>query len=828
MKSKRKNPSSRRRKRLLRHPVRQFFRLTGFTLSLAVLLTLIALLTFGLPDSLTRRITAKIQDAGIPIQIQSIRLSIHRGLILNNARLYSRSPDDLQPLLNAKKIVLMLWPMDWRNPANGGWNIRVAANTLDVSLGNAWEQTLRETHPFRSINQLNATLTATPGHIAIENASMQWGGIEILSRGTIRFSPAALNDNWPGSLKQAADSIRTQDPDVRWRIARTINTLSQLQCKKSPQLNLSFQLNQLHPEASFLEAVLSAEGVTWKDRIYQKISGTFGYRDRIWTLTALHLDRTNEQQLVLHGAFNLNSSNVQISVENSLSAADLFSLLPETAQSAVAQTGIKPYGRFDFTLASGPAPLDQLKKAFDLQVQQVQLTRQNITLDPLSFRLRREGSQLKATEIQTRINGEPLTAALEYHLDTGAWNASLQARCDPSPAGSFGGSDLEEFMGRFTFSNQWPKAELMLSQAGANAPFYMKGSVTGDNFTCAGIPIAHLETQMVYSNEVLYLRPMHIVRDAYQFDGDIQVDFIHNLALFNVTNSFPPAEISQVLAPGMKTILNEIHIDGPLFSVGSGRIDYNTWTHHDFSGAFRVKTVELGGVQASDVRADISGLGDQLSLTNASMKLYGGSAHGSAVFDIFLPDGPAPYRINARLESLNLAKMLKDLFHMEPGRTRGQLSTDITLTADANQPFWASVKGHGQINIRDGYLADLPLFGGFSRLVQSAIPGFNLFSLTSFSADFTLHDAAVWSDNAQLGGSVFSTRGQGSFSPETGLNFIAAVEPLQQIKNDEWNELHSWTAAALKLSTQPFFLLLKFQLTGPLDKPEWRFVNLPQ
>ena len=107
----------------------------GFALSLSVLLVLFALLVVGLPPSLTRRITAQAREAGIPLQVESIRLSIHHGWVLNNVRLYSTSPDDLQPLLNAEKLYVMPWPVDWKRPSKGGWHIRVYVKDLGVSLG---------------------------------------------------------------------------------------------------------------------------------------------------------------------------------------------------------------------------------------------------------------------------------------------------------------------------------------------------------------------------------------------------------------------------------------------------------------------------------------------------------------------------------------------------------------------------------------------------------------------------------------------------------------------------------------------------------------------
>jgi hypothetical protein len=127
-------------------------------------------------------------------------------------------------------------------------------------------------------------------------------------------------------------------------------------------------------------------------------------------------------------------------------------------------------------------------------------------------------------------------------------------------------------------------------------------------------------------------------------------------------------------------------------------------------------------------------------------------------------------------------------------------------------------------------MADVPLFGGLSRLIQSAFSSFNLFSLTAFSADYTLHDGAIWSDNAQLGGTLFSARGRGRYSPESGLDFTVAAEPLRQTSggDKEGSQLQRLAANVLREGTAPLFRLLEFKLEGPLEKPDWRFANLPK
>ena len=394
----------------------------GFALSLSVLLVLFALLVVGLPPSLTSRITAQAREAGIPLQVESIRLSIHHGWVLHNVRLYSTSPDDLQPLLSAEKLYVIPWPVDWKRPSEGGWHIRFYVKDLGVSLGRPWENVLPENHPFRTVSKLKASLIVAPGRIGVESAELNWGGVDIVIHGN-----AVLSGN---------NTIRQDTTDFRSRAAKAADVLSRLKCEKTPQLSLTFNFNDGRPEETFLDTVFTSEGITLRDRVYKQLAGAGSYRDQTWTLYTLQLIRSSQEQLVLRGTINLESSNAQVSVQNTLSAADLFNLLPEDEQSAVAQTGVKPYGRLDFTASLGPAPYDLLTEKAEIQVQQAQLKYEDITLDPLTFHLSREGSRVQLTNLQARVNGGPVVGGFNLDLESKAWTARVKTQCDPVIAAS--------------------------------------------------------------------------------------------------------------------------------------------------------------------------------------------------------------------------------------------------------------------------------------------------------------------------------------------------------------------------------------------------------
>jgi hypothetical protein len=372
-------------------------------------------------------------------------------------------------------------------------------------------------------------------------------------------------------------------------------------------------------------------------------------------------------------------------------------------------------------------------------------------------------------------------------------------------------------------------ADLILSQPGDGENVFAQGTLSGEQFTCGGVFLDRMETLMIYSNRVLELSPLQARRGEKRFDGTIQVDFDRDLAFFNAASSFPPSDIAHVLVPGTETFLDGIRFNGPVYAAGSGQIDYGSETNHVFSGILRAEQVEAGTIRADLFNTSIEGRGTKLLFSRSAAQLYKGFIEGSAEFDL-LPDAEKiPCTLRARWMDIDLAALIQALRGDLYGRTRGRLSGEINLSADAGSHFLETVQGNGQVRIEDGFLADLPLFGGFSRLIQPVFPAFNLFSLTAFSADYEFREQTVRSSNAQLGGTLLSARGRGQYSPQTGIDFLVVVQPLRQtnLEDRKWYELHRWAARILRKGSSPFFRLLELKLEGPLDQPVWRFVNLP-
>ena len=84
----------------------------------------------------------------------------------------------------------------------------------------------------------------------------------------------------------------------------------------------------------------------------------------------------------------------------------------------------------------------------------------------------------------------------------------------------------------------------------------------------------------------------------------------------------------------------------------------------------------------------------------------------AAAFDFTVRDG-ADFSFGLDVTNANLRALMADVY---PGTNRleGRLSGRLNITL-ANTEDWHSWFGNGQVDLRDGLIWDIPIFGIFSK-----------------------------------------------------------------------------------------------------------------
>ncbi|QHI68214.1 AsmA-like C-terminal region-containing protein [Tichowtungia aerotolerans] len=799
-------------------------RLAGFTSGLIILLALFHLLTIGIPAPLTRHITDQLQQKGILLHIDSITLSPRRGWVLHNLRLYSHSPDNLQPIIKTKKLYLNILPDRWTRLSETDWLISISGTNIRLSPEYQGRAILPNEHPLRIISQLQAHLSLSRKNLRIENAELLWGNTVFRTSGTMALPPPIqpLSNN-------TAESDQQPKPAIWTHAAEIIKTATAISFDSTPEINLQFEIPPEGFPRTSAQVSFFAFGLHWNDRAYEQIGGVLSLRNRKLSLDSLKIEGNDGASLSAFGRWDIPRRNALINLSNSLPAEDLIDLLPPAVADKLSQTGIRPFGKLEFDIIAGPAQPEKLLEQVNLHVHSMQITRDDLSLDQLRFDLTRNGQQLEVNNLAAIANGGPVSGNLDMDLGSGAWSASAEGRVSPTPIGKLLGGEAQEWIDRFDFTNHVPDISIELSQDKKGDHLYFTTAVSAQNFLCSGIPFDTMNTTMVYSNHTFSLSPLKATQDHRSIKGSVKLDFQKKLAYFNATSEFEPAVIAHIIAPSYPTVLTNFTFNGVVSCAGSGRIDFSGGTNHAAQGTIQAESVSAAGFTAKSFRSRVEARNSQLIFSSSSADLFGGQAEGTAVFDLQFNDHQAPYRLDIDATRLDLNQIARHVSTNDFSSTKGLVSATVNISADAAGGFWESATGYGEAEIEKGQLKDLPVLGGFSRLIRTTVPGFSLFSITTLYSKYKLQDGTFYTDNLELGGTLLSATAHGTYSPTEGLDFIVQAEPLRQIRTDKkWYMLHLWFADALKQGTAPLFRLLEFELKGPLNAPKWRLINLPK
>ncbi|MBR2982649.1 MAG: hypothetical protein IKC80_05415 [Kiritimatiellae bacterium] len=154
------------------------------------------------------------------------------------------------------------------------------------------------------------------------------------------------------------------------------------------------------------------------------------------------------------------------------------------------------------------------------------------------------------------------------------------------------------------------------------------------------------------------------------------------------------------------------------------------------------------------------------------------------------------------------------------GDRDGDVSGIFRMKVREGAEFPRDLNGSGSIRVENGCIVRMKLFMGLTDLMAEKVPGIgNVVNQTNASADFTITNGVLRSDNVRIEGKIFSIRMKGSYDAvRDDLDFKVQVQFFKQ---------NSIVGKLLRPLTWAFSeLLLDFRLTGPLDDPKWSYENI--
>jgi AsmA-like C-terminal region len=191
---------------------------------------------------------------------------------------------------------------------------------------------------------------------------------------------------------------------------------------------------------------------------------------------------------------------------------------------------------------------------------------------------------------------------------------------------------------------------------------------------------------------------------------------------------------------------------------------------------------------------------DRLQIVDLRGGLFSGNVLGGA--DISLAHGDQSYRAKLAVDGVDFPS-LTDLY-WNYKTTHGQLSGAYDFTGVGDKP--RLMQGSGKMNVANGDVFAIPIFGPISSILGSILPGTAGYSIAhSASADFSVKDGVIHTDNLEVAGKLFSMIGHGDIHfMDDKLDFDVRIDPKG--------------AGAL---LAPVYKLFEYKGEGHLKNPDW-------
>jgi len=197
----------------------------------------------------------------------------------------------------------------------------------------------------------------------------------------------------------------------------------------------------------------------------------------------------------------------------------------------------------------------------------------------------------------------------------------------------------------------------------------------------------------------------------------------------------------------------------------------------------------------------------QLWLSNVRADFYGGEAAGAAHFE-FYPETGGQVQFSAAITNVLLQALIADLFahtnHLE-GRLNGEL--DIS---HADLARMDDLEGQGNLQVRDGLIWDIPLFGIFSPVLDAIVPGLGSNRAGAANCSFLITNAVLFSDNLAVSAQGFRLLYRGTLDLDGRLNARVTAELLRDV----------WVIGPVaKWVLWPVSKVFEYKVTGTIEEP---------
>ncbi len=333
--------------------------------------------------------------------------------------------------------------------------------------------------------------------------------------------------------------------------------------------------------------------------------------------------------------------------------------------------------------------------------------------------------------------------------------------------------------------------------------------VTATNFAIRGQKVSFCKSQVNYTNLVIeLLNPFAQRQQETGTASRIAIDIGQKKIFFtNAQGNLNPyvlttaigTSASRAIAPYQFAIPPNVKLNGVLDIRRGGFADD---MHFTVDGG----TFFWDPFHAQRVAGQVHWVGRTLLLSDVTAMLHNGQAQGDAKFEI--SKGAAQFSFNAQWSDIDLRSLMTD-FSTRTNRLEGILRGELQVIS-ANTADLKSWQGRGLIELKDGLIWDIPVFGAFSPVLNAFMPGLGNSRARDASGSCIITNSVIHTADLQVHASAMRMQFGGTVDFDKNITGRMEAELLRDVP-----------AIGLLISKilWPVTKIFEYRIAGTLQEP---------
>jgi len=412
------------------------------------------------------------------------------------------------------------------------------------------------------------------------------------------------------------------------------------------------------------------------------------------------------------------------------------------------------------------------------------------------------------------------TAELKGEFDARAskFHAELRSSVDPAallsaiPSAQGALDDLRFTQAPILEAEAWGDAR-RLDQLG------VIGRVSVTNFVFRGDTADRAWSDFSYTNRFLsFLHPELWHGSEYARAEGLGLSLTNWWLYFtNAQSRIDPMRVVVPIGPDTAKAIRPYHFISPPMAHVNGHVPVKGKTYPvDMRFDVEGGPLEYWRFHIPDVRATVLWQDDSVTVTNLHAQFYTGTLALDLHADL-RPRLGATIQFNARANELQLHQLLADL-SPRTNRLEGIASINLNVTS-FNTEDWDSWNGYGNVQMHDGLLWDLPIFGIFSPVLNAVAPGLGNNRANGAKASYTILQSVIRTDDLEIRATPVRLAYSGTVDFQGRVNARVEAEILRGAPV---------LGPLLRVALSPLTKLFEYRVTGTLDAPKTAPLYIPK